>query len=271
MIASPPMGTRFAGDRFALGALLLSLAAAAHPAAAQYARDPLAAARAELDAARFAEAVRLYDQLAAADTGLDRDSLVRLLGDRALARNALRDTAGARADLQALFAIDPDATFGEEAPPSFSRLASEVRASSSPLSLQAEASTTPNGFEVRCRVSGDPANLVRSVRVLALRDGDVQTYEGPVAVIPGSGELRYAVEAVSWGGAVVARLGTATEPRTVGSAVLAPVAASGGDDTPLWIGLGIGAGVAVAIAVVLTIFFTTTSDVTQPGIPMEIP
>lgn len=253
-----------------MSALALASLGVALPAVAQ---DPLATARAELDSARFAEAVRLYDEIAAAESGLDRDSLVRLLRDRALARAALRDHDGARADLAALFSLEPDAELGSEAPPSLRRLADQVRAASEgPLELRAEAIPVDGGFEIRAEVD-DPAGLVREVRVLELTESGVQAHTGPVVRIATSGQLRYLVEAVGGGGAIVASIGTPSTPRTVGSALVAapPMApAAGGDDSGLWIGVGVGAGVAVALAVVLAVVLAVPSDQTQPSFPMEV-
>src|SRR5690606_31181257 len=116
----------FAMAPLVIASVALASLVLARPATAG-AQDPLAAARAQLDAARFADAVRLYDELAAGSSGLDRDSLARLLQERALARAALRDRDGARADLVALFSLDPDAQLGDEAPPSLRRVADEVR------------------------------------------------------------------------------------------------------------------------------------------------
>lgn len=253
----------------AIASLLL-----ARPAVAQ---DPLAAARAQLDAARFADAVRLYDELAAGSSGLDRDSLARLLQERALARAALRDRDGTRADLVALFSLDPDAELGDEAPPSLRRMADEVRREGiEPLALRAEASPIEGGFEIRSEVDHDPASLVREIRVIELTEGGAETHTGAVVRIETSGPLRYMVEAVGGGGAVVASVGTLEAPRTIGStgatsaSELAGPTAVAGDDTPLWIGIGVGAGVAIALAVVLGVVFGVPSDQTQPGFPMEI-
>jgi hypothetical protein len=256
--------------------LAIALLVLAQPALAG-AQDPLAAARAQLDAARFADAVRLYDELAEARSGLDRRSLARLLQERALARAALRDRDGARADLVALFSLDPDAELGDEAPPSLRRIADEVRARGvEPLALRAEASPVQGGFEIRAEVDHDPAELVREIRVIELRDGGVETHTGAAVRIETSGQLRYMVEAVGGGGAVVASVGTLDAPRTIGSMGTASAPAIVGtgtvasDDTALWIGIGVGAGVAVALAVVLGVVFGVPSDETQPGFPMEI-
>lgn len=255
-------------------ALVLAGLGAAAPVSAQ---DPLTAARAQLDAARFADAVRLYDELAAGSSGLDRDSLARLLQERALARAALRDRDGARADLVALFSLDPDAELGDEAPPSLRRVADEVRAGGvEPLALRAEANPVAGGFEIRAEVDHDPAQLVREIRVLELTDGGVETHTGPVVRIETAGPLRYVVEAVGGGGAVVASIGALGAPRTIGSAgataapgIVVP-GGGAGDDTALWIGIGVGAGVAIALAVVLGVVFGVPSDQTQPAFPMEI-
>jgi hypothetical protein len=266
-------------DRGQIGFAMATLVLASFGLSARVsAQDPLAAARAQLDAARFADAVRLYDELEAGSSGLDRSALTRLLHDRALARAALRDRDGARADLVALFSLDPEAELGDEAPPSLRRMADEVRAGGiEPLEIHAEASPVDGGFEIRAEVAHDPAGLVREIRVLELTGAGVERHTGPVVRIETTGELRYVVEAVAGGGAVVASLGAPGAPRTIGStgatssaAIDASSAAAAGDDTGLWIGIGVGAGVAVALAVVLTVLFTVNSDQTQPGFPMEL-
>jgi plasmid stabilization system protein ParE len=237
------------------------------------AQDAFSEARAALDEARFADAVSLYDQAAAARQGLDRGSLVRLFRERALARGALRDIEGAREDLLALFSLDPSAHLGDEAPPSLARLAEEVRASvRGPLAVTAEASATGDGYEVSARVERDPASIVREIRIIELLDGGVETHAGPVVRIESDLELRYVVEAISYGGAVVASLGTPTEPRTLRREdVAAAEIAQTGDDSGAWIGLGVVAGVVVvAVAVTLALIFTLPSGNTQVGFPMEL-
>ena len=112
--------------------------------------------------------------------------------------------------------------------------------------------------------------------MIELRDGGVETHAGAAVRIEASGQLRYMVEAVGGGGAVVASVGTLDAPRTIGSMGTASAPAIVGtgtvasDDTALWIGIGVGAGVAIALAVVLGVVFGVPSDLTQPGFPMEI-
>ncbi|MBX3274593.1 MAG: hypothetical protein KF729_30285 [Sandaracinaceae bacterium] len=239
--------------------LVLSL-----PAAAQDAAGALEAARAEMAGARFAEAAARLDAAAAAPDGLDRPALVTLLRLRALARHALRDADAARADLVALLSLEPGATLGAEAPPSLTRALEEARASSGPgLRVDAEASRSAGGFTVSSRASGDPAGLVRRLRVLALREDTVEPHEGARVEIAGEGTLRYVVEAIGPGGAVLATAGTPSAPRELRAEparVAAPRAASeeGGDDTALIVGIGAGAaaviaGVAIALAILLAV------------------
>lgn len=257
-------------SRFMFSACLILGLAVCGSASAQ---DPLSAARAELDAARFEDALRLYDALASADAGLDRGALVRLLRDRALARAALRDHDGARADLTALFSLDPEAQLGDEAPPSLRVLAEEVRTQTgAPLAVRAEASPVDGGYVIRTEVEGDPAGVLREIRIRELRDGGVETHTGERVHVATDGALRYVVEAVGWGGAVVASIGTPTSPRIIGPAAspMAPPPPDGDDDVGLWVGVGVGAGVAVALAVVLAVVLTMPSDTTQPGVPMEV-
>lgn len=266
MIASARMSTVHPWLRVACSLIVMSFASRA------VAQDALNEARAALDEARFAEAVTLYDAAAAESQGLDRGSLVRLFRERALARGALRDNERARQDLRALFSLDPSAQLGDEAPPSLAQLAEQVRASvREPLALTAEASAAAEGYEVRVVVEGDPVSIVREIRVLELQDGGVVTHAGPVAHIEGGDELRYVVEAISYGGAVVASVGTPTDPRVVRRERVSSEPTAEGDDTGTWIGLGVAAGVvAVALAVTLALIFTLPSGDTQIGFPMEL-
>lgn len=281
MIASPPMNTRWTPVRFAIrGACFwvgLCVWLSSPPAVcAQGSGDPLAAGRAEMEAARFSEAVRLFDEVAAAGSGLDAVLLAELLQQRALARSALRDAEGARADLAALLSLQPDAQLGDEAPPSLRRLVEEARdLVSGPLAIEAEATRIPDGFEVRVQAQNDPGQLVRTIRVLELGDGGVEVHEGNPARIVGEGDLRYIVEAIGPGGAIVARLGTPAEPRELRSSMLAAsevaegsgVAESGGDDLALWIGLGAGAALVIG-AVLSIVLLVTPSDQTRLLSPM---
>jgi hypothetical protein len=269
------MRTACSGPKIGLGAVLFLLVPvlAAHASTAR-AQDPLAAARAELEAARFSEAVRLYDTAYGAPSGLDRASLLRLLRERALARSALRDTDGARRDLVALFSLDQGAQFGSEAAPSFMRLIDEARASvREPLSLAVEALRIDGGYRIVVRAAGDRSGLARSVRVSVLTENGVETFAGPVAEILRDGDLRYVVEAIGPGGAVVASLGSIDAPQEARAGDLPGVldGTGGGDDPAPWIAIGIGAGVVLlAVGVALAVFFSVTSDLTRPIGPMEI-
>jgi hypothetical protein len=230
------------------------------------AQSPLVAARGELDAGRFAEAVQAYDRIAAAESGLDPASLMQLLRDRALAHIALRDSDRARADLSALLSLDPRAEAGADASPSFQRLFDETRAGSVPLALRVAAEHAGDGYTISSTIVGDPAHVVRTVRVIELALSGPVDHEGTTVHIATDGSLRYVVEAIGWGGAVVARSGSLDEPREVGAM---PVAQ--GEDLTGWIAFGIGAGVAVVAAIVTTVLvITVPSSSTRITFPMQV-
>lgn len=239
------------------------------------AQDALAEATAAFQRAAFAEAIEAYDRAAAGD-GLDRDGVLALLEGRALARHAARDHAGAERDLAALLSLQPDATLGEMAPPAlqraFARLQGEVAGT---IALSVEASRVPDGFAVRTRVQNDVASLVRAVRVHWESEGEWRRAEGRgVRVVAGS-TLRFYVEAIGPGGAVLARHGSPDAPERAAaieggaSPVEAPIEPAS-DDTALWVGVGVGAAVMVAVAVVLAVVLAPP-DRTQPSAPMVLP
>ncbi|MGE0786529.1 MAG: hypothetical protein AB7S26_12735 [Sandaracinaceae bacterium] len=218
--------------------------------------------------ARFEDAERLYSEAAAASDGLDRDAVLRILRGRATVRSALQNVDGARSDLSALLALDPAARF-DNATPSMRRLVEEVRPRSPPLGVEIEASHSPRGFEIASRVVGGARSVVRTIRVRELGPAAAGTiHEGERVTIPGDGELRYVVEVIGWGGAVLLREGSLASPRIAregGDALSAP---ADGDDTGVWIGVGVGAGIAIAVAVVLAVTLSPSGRTQLRG-PIE--
>jgi hypothetical protein len=234
--------------------------------AAALAQDALSQGRAELDAGRFQEAIAAFDRAASATSGLDRAALIRLLRDRALARGALRDTAGARADLTALFSLDPNADLGSEAPPSLSRLASEVRtAGGSPLSIDVTTAVVEGGREVRTRVGGDRGNLVREIRVVELTADGPRAQVGEVVMITSDS---YTVQAIGPGGAILA----SETAETGETPIIPPVGETsrGGDDVGLFVGLGVGGVVLAGAILAIVLAFVIPGDLTQPSRPFEV-
>lgn len=253
------------------------LVCAAWSASAVEAQDALAEAAAAFERAAFADAVEAYDRAAAGD-GLERGEVLALLEGRALARHAARDHAGAERDLAALLSLEPEATLGEMAPPAlqraFARLRGEVTGA---LAMTSEAARVPDGFVVRARVQNDVESLVRAVHVYWQSEGEWEHAEGrEVRVVAGS-TLRFYVEALGPGGAVLARHGSADAPERAAaieggaSPVEAPMEPVS-DDSGLWIGVGVGIGVAVlaAVAVVIAVVLAPPAG-TQPSAPMVLP
>jgi hypothetical protein len=239
------------------------------------AQSDLERARAAFDRADFEEAVAAYDAATRGD-GLSRADVIALLEGRAIARHASRDVAGAEADLSALLSLDPERPLGEAAPPAlqraFGRLRGEVRGT---LSVASEATAIPDGFAVNVRVTDDVASLVREVRVRWEHQGAWRTEVGREVRVPSGAHLRYYVEAIGPGGAVIASDGSAGDPHTSGTPIVVPneprAVISRGDDTGLHVGLTIGIGVVLAaVAVVLAVVLTMPAR-TQPSAPMELP
>jgi hypothetical protein len=135
---------------------------------------------------------------------------------------------------------------------------------------------------VTARVTGDVGELSRGVRIHYVGEAGTETIEGERAEIPlAASTLRYWIEVVGPGGAVIATAGSedasleasragavplASEPEQ--AAPLSPPPAS--DDTALVVGITIGVVVVLAaVAVVLAIVLTPPPD-TQLGGPMRV-
>jgi hypothetical protein len=246
-------------------------------ASSALAQDPLAAARAHLDHARFAEAVEAFDRAADGD-GLARREVLALLEGRALARHARREVAEARADLRLLLALEPGVELGRAAPPALRRLFEEVRAEGvEPLGLDVQTLPLSDGLEIRIALQG-PTELVRRARVVEHRDGRSVAYEGRRVLLRGRGPFRFHVEVVGIGGAVLASAGSPERPMQEGSLARSellldeePADEERGDDA-LWAWLLGGSGALLVIGGVIAVVLAATlpSGRTQPTVPMPV-
>jgi hypothetical protein len=225
------------GLAFVASALLVLL-----PGAGMAQDDPLAAARALYDEARFAEAI------AAFDAALEREELP--VGDvaRALDRIAVSAFALGRAReldeaLARLVVVDPEHVFGPEVPPPV--LDRFAALQDRPPSLELELERAPvvgdaSRALTTLRLRGEP---LAAVRALVLRCGSDEVARGPRSrSVTLEHDDGHACEAVAEGpgGVPVAR---AEQPgaRAVGEIPAADPPSSGLD--PLVLGLSIGGGV----------------------------
>lgn len=248
-----------------------------------------AAQEASLDAARdsmrraaFAEAVERYDAILEGDTlaTSSRAELRVVLEERAIARHAARDTAGAERDLVGLLSLEQRFELDQTAPPALHRAVERLRGEvSAPLSIDASAEPRDGGATLRARAIGDLGGLVREVRIAWRSSG-----EDFVVTSGEELEVDAAIESVTWyaelvgpGGAVLARHeaeARAGSSEPLPSVTLAPSAGepapSGGDDG-VAIGLGVGIGLAVVLGVTagLLVFFLTPEPNTALSAPME--
>lgn len=254
--------------RLAIAALLWL---AALPAAAQ-----LDTARNALADADFARAERAFGRALSA-TELSTEDLVRIFEGRAMARFALGDEGGAQADLTALRSLDPTRALPPEAPPSMVEAFDAL--DPTPIGIELGWFGTGERHLLRPAVVGDPASLVRQVRVHLRRRGEASwtaTEEAEIEVTIRDGEaVEVWAEAIGPGGAVVAREGSPLAPREHGTEAGASLASpdqAAPTDTNVWIGVGIGVGAAVVIGVVIAavVLGTAQSDETQPAVPIVV-
>lgn len=252
-------------------ALLVASACAAIPARAQ-----LEAGRSFLADADFERAERAFGRALSAPS-LTREDLVAISEGRAMARWALGDEAGARADLAALGSLEPAHTLPPEAPPPLVRAFAEVARDALDVALLWEEHEGEVFLHVAVR--NDAAHLVDRVRVHARTDeGWRVTEERDVAIPSRRGAAPEVwVEALGPGGAVLAQEGDASAPATRdasprGDARTALADPEGeADATPLWIGIGVGAAVVLAVVIGVGVAVgTAQSDLTQPAAPVLI-
>ena len=238
-----------------------------------------------LDAARFSDALSLFDRAAQGDE-LDASDVVRVLEGRALAHRALGDERAMDADLMRLAALRPEHTFATRAPPEVEHRFSMLRERGQ-ARMRARVDVARDHGVVRLELvlDHDPGGLVRSA-VLYARAGDgawVERSAGAaidLEVRPGE-RIEYHARVIGLGGAVLIEHGTRDAPLPA-LVVEAPIIAGGvqvvpvpGDVDPWpWV-LGSAALVAVA-GVVITVTLVATQapgDTTRLSPPrvLEMP
>lgn len=290
------MSSRAAGSS-ALVALLVALSVVGvwGPASAL---AQVGAGRRALEEADFQRALRAFDRAERSES-LDRAELTALYEGRSMARFALGDEPGARADLRALGELDPTHAFPAEAPPELGSLLGElVRAAGGGLAFELRWSGVSGGSALSVEVQRDAASLVRTVRIhtrVGIR-GRWRTEEARSVVVthPPGVRVYFHVEALGPGGAVLLEQGSRQRPLVRGvresdaeptwtdgvedpSSTISTVAigpppvrgeepapgalapSAGDDDTGLVIGLSVGAGVAVVAAVIIGVVVGTQS------------
>lgn len=259
----------------ALGILLFG----STPLVAQDARASLTEAGRLLDQARFEDAQRAFDVALEATRGLDRAAVLEALRGRATASYARRDADGARRDLRALLSLEPALRLDRTAPPGLRRLLEEVRGEASVLDVRASAEAYPGGIELRAESTGE---LVRHLRVH--HDGGEGHWqsEGARARVSSLDVVRYYVEAVGPGGAVIATYGSRERPLfgepgapLPGMSGMSGAAEPGsGDVDPpqrRWpVAVGVIAGILVVGAVVSAVAISQRDPRTQLGRPIEV-
>jgi hypothetical protein len=263
-------------------ALLLALVAASA------AHAQVAEGRRRLGLADFTRAIRAFDRAERAPH-LTREDLIAIYEGRAMARWATGHESQAGRDLAALAEIDPHHGFPPEAPPELGR-AFDDAARAGGLALEITFADETGATTVEVDAQRDGAGLVRSIRLhTRVADGAWAVADASSARlgVPEHATVDAWAEAIGPGGATLAHAGSADQPIAHGGGpvheLAAPVVATTApeptpepvheshDDSAIWIGVGIGIGVVVvAAAVILGVVLGTpsSSDQTQPGVPV---
>jgi hypothetical protein len=208
--------------------------------------------RAEFDAAleAFARAEEAED-LAVGD-------LTEMLAARCLLYLATGDADALQRDLESLVSIDPEWEFGAEAPPELPEAFAAIREESpGRIGMRVSARAAPGGIEVVGEAQNDLARVGREVRVFVETEGTWRRATESFVPTSAGQSVRYYGELIGPGGAVLARDGTRSEPKTSASALAgeaAPIAGGGGGGGGfpwLWVGVGAAAIAAGVVAVLL--------------------
>jgi hypothetical protein len=205
------------------------------------------------DQARFEEAIAAFDRAAAGDR-LSRDDLLDLLEARALARHANGEPEAAARDLAALRAVSPEHELTGAAPPALRRLFEGIRPA--PLSVRAETSTRGGRTVVETQVDG-AADLVRAIRVHSRQArGEWRIDEGERVEIDGA---EYWVEVIGLGGAPIATVASAADPRVIEDPILTqPTDEEEDDGASPWPWILLGGGLALAAGAAVLVYFLVT-------------
>ncbi len=248
-------------------------------------------ARNAYNSAHHEHGLELLDQ-AEAGTDLSREDLEELLLLRAMLHRAEHHMDLAEVDLFRLAALDPSRQLGREVHPTLRRLFETVRERvPRPLRLDATAQRNGETVDVRVVVTDDAAGLTQGFRVHGRSDSsrwlDTTDATLTIPVAPNEG-AEYWAEAIGPGGAVIASVGTATNPERVeasgvsadtvatgpdltvsdDSTTTGPATGGGGGGIPDWVWIVGGVGLAVIVAAIVTVVvLTVPNDQTQLGRP----
>lgn len=212
-------------------------------------------------------------------TDLTAPELARLLAHRSLVHFALRHPELMRRDLAQLAAFAPEHPLPEHAPPPLEDAHARAIESRQQARVVAVVGAAPGGVHIASGSVGAPAGLIRRLRVVAWEEGTAARLESDSGElrVPARhpGAVRYFVEALGPGGAVVARLGSQEAPHAPGVAASAPPTSvdvdfsspsqASGVDPRWWIGVGVAA--VTVISVIVAVVASSNSS----GTPIEGP
>lgn len=205
-----------------------------------------------LERARFGEAIASYDRAAEA-RDLTRDELIALLEGRALAKRAVGDESGARADLDRLASIHPDHVFARHVPPEIVDIFRTLRdRREGPLRVRVQVTLERGRARVRAVLVHDPGGLVIATR-LAVRtahdDWQVDDRGDLMIDLPMGATLEYHAEVIGLGGVSLLQLGSVETPLPALAVEALPPAR--GDETWIpWLIAGGGITVGIVIAAI---------------------
>jgi hypothetical protein len=241
--------------------LVLAASAHAHPAIDE--------ARALMNRADFAGALRALE-LASSANDFSRDDLAQFFAMRAILLHSLERGDEASADLARLAAIAPDFVPPADMPASMVDELRRLSEAAPALELTVEVTEEDDGIVLRAAVArAVELSLVREIR-LAARTGAGRAWRrstGELRVPHGAHRsVEYHALAVSLGGAPIAAAGSETAPLRIEVGAHeepAPFSTDveASDEGPaIWPWLIVGAGVALAAGVVLFLGFV------EPGV-----
>lgn len=250
---------------FALSLALTTLLLAPPRSAAAQATPPTAATGpgaaalvdqgvAAYEEADFDGALAAFDRAEAA--GLDRALLVRSIAHRVLIAHASSDASTLETQALRLVSLDPEALRSEASPGLVRALESARARADGVVRLSIVHAVVEGALQLRARVDGDVAGMVREVRLRARRgEGELVEAVNGVVTLPGSTTDGVVVVAdcTGPGGAVLATLGTDREPHSLSAEIARQIVASPRDDTALIAGLAIGGALAVVAAIVVAV------------------
>ena len=150
-------------------------------------------------------------------TDLTTSDLMTLFEMRALVYHAMGQEDEMRQDLQRLASMRPTHRLGRIAPPSvrdaFDAVREETRGA---ISIDISAQASPGQLRITAKVKRDITGIGTALRIFTLADrGEWNRADGDKAIVelPDGGEVRYYVELLGPGGAVVTHRGTEADPR----------------------------------------------------------